>query len=66
MDIEGGESELITSNSTWLDSVRCLKVELHVPESERARIKCVLEARGFSVTRDMLHFNTLSAIKRTR
>lgn len=63
MDIEGGESELITSDASWLDSVGCLNVELHVPDDECARIAFVLEERGFSVTRDTLHFNTISAVR---
>jgi FkbM family methyltransferase len=65
MDIEGGESELITADATWLNSVSCLKVELHVPDDECARIASVLEGRGFCVTRDTLHLNTFSAVKCT-
>lgn len=48
-DVEGAEVRLLTENTAWTHSVRCVSIEVHAPYSV-TRCTTDLQALGFAVT----------------
>jgi FkbM family methyltransferase len=48
IDIEGGETDLLSGDAAWLDSVRIILIEFHPPAVEVDVLIDLLRARGFS------------------
>ena len=47
LDIEGGEQELLTGNTDWLDNVDACVAEFHPPQVNVPQMLELLQARGF-------------------
>ena len=51
MDIEGAEAELMNGDTSWLEHVRAINIEIHSPPANFDTILSILESSGFSCTR---------------
>ena len=51
MDIEGAEAELMKGDTSWLEHVRAINIEVHSPPADYDTIKEVLERNGFDCVR---------------
>jgi FkbM family methyltransferase len=51
IDIEDGEADLLTKNTTWLHKVRCIIIEIHYPHMTIDKLKACLKPYGFVVYR---------------
>ena len=51
MDIEGAEAELMKGDTSWLEHVRAINIEVHSPPADYDTIKEILERNGFDCVR---------------
>lgn len=47
MDIEGAEAELMNGDTSWLEHVRAINIEVHTPPADYDTIQGILERNGF-------------------
>ena len=61
IDIEGAESSLFASDTSWLDVVRCIAVEFHEDSRATSRFDELMAERGFRIVSETAH--TVVALK---
>jgi FkbM family methyltransferase len=55
IDVEGAESALFTSDTSWLDVVRCIAVEFHGDSRATSRFDELMAERGFRIVSETAH-----------